>query len=94
MQVYQSDDYAGLEIPDLVEFYYGYEHTVNDGVDEDDENWDDSDEWCFVATENGEEIARLTMSEIIDSCNKVPCEPNEFLIAGIGILIKRGTLSL
>lgn len=85
IDVYTSDDYCGLEAKGI-SFYYGYEVTacpVNSHKDEDDcyEKDCDKREWCFVATENGVEVMKLTKSELHPEEGE---EPFWYLIAGIG----------
>lgn len=50
MSQYLASDYAGLS-GGAVSFYFGYEKTM-------------FDEWCFVATEYGEETMRVQQSKL------------------------------
>lgn len=83
-----SDDYAVVRFAGCC-FYYGYEETVPEHVDEEDED-DESIEWAFVATVNGEEIIRLPTSAF----DLHPAEdPVYFLLAGIAYLMSEGLLN-
>ena len=76
MQVeqYYSDDYAGLDTGAL-QFYYGYE--VQDPETED---------WCFRVKKNGQEIYRVTTTEIEKSIDNRQLDmPQDYLVAGIGM---------
>lgn len=74
-----ASDYAICEAGDL-RFYFGYEFTLckcgNDSNCECEEK-----EWCFVASNNGEEIMRIPQSKLgLD----FGLDMSEYLLAGIG----------
>lgn len=78
---YEASDYAGLVSKNL-DAYYGYEQTVGDGDDE---------EWAFVATVNGKEIARIGFSKlgVRDQFNTGEC-----VLKGLAILLDTHSLKL
>ena len=74
VEIYYSDDYVGLDSGNL-KFYYGYEVEEPTTAD-----------WCFQVRKNGDEIFRLSSSEIEKSINNRQLNrPQDYLIAGIGI---------
>lgn len=72
--VYEASDYAGLVAKNL-DAYYGYEQTTGEG---------DDAEWCFVASVNGKEIARIPESKL-GARDQFNCEEN--LLCGLAILL-------
>ena len=77
VEIYSSDDYAGM-VSGKLSFYYGYEEA------------DEDDDWCFLAKENGQEKFRKTTKEIEDSLGKEGWnlrDPKDYLLAGIAIYL-------
>lgn len=58
IDVYTSDDYAGLSLGNL-HFYYGYEVT-------------EDDEWCFTVTKGDRELFKMPMSKLHPEKDEVP----------------------
>jgi hypothetical protein len=79
LDVYASDDYAGLRTKD-VDFYYGYERTVCKHEVDYCGDCEDA-EWAFTATRAGEELMRLPTSKLTPKTGE---EPLYYLLAGIG----------
>ncbi|MDX1702376.1 MAG: hypothetical protein R3250_17240 [Melioribacteraceae bacterium] len=79
---YIGSDYAGINGSN-VEFYYGYETTMQVG---------DSEEWCFVAKVDGEEKMVVPSSKLNEgrpawkSIDEFNCE--ECLIAGVSLFLR------
>ena len=73
IEIYYSDDYAGL-ISGNKAFYYGYEVT------------DSSDEWCFQVKIDGVENFRKTSRELEDTIKDCDFrDSRDYLLAGIGL---------
>jgi len=74
-----ASDYAICEAGDL-RFYFGYEFTLcKCGKDSNCEC--EEKEWCFIASNNGEEIMRIPQSKLgLD----FGLDMSEYLLAGIG----------
>ena len=86
--VYCSDDYAGLEAGKY-SFYFGYEMTicpVKSHKEDCEDNGCEKREWCFVASINKKEVMRIPASKLYPKKQE---EPMFFLLAGIGIFLKR-----
>ena len=83
LDVYFSDDDAGMTTGRF-SFYFGYEATVcpHHGNDSDCEC--DERDWCFTASEGGEEVARFTCAELDADLKDHFNEPPVLLLAGIG----------
>ena len=95
MQVYGSDDYAGLEIKGL-KFYYGYEATFckkhgKDPTCEDDHDCEKA-EWCFTVTKGKKEIMRIPASVIEKKAkdHDIPM-PIIYVCIGMGIYLESKT---
>lgn len=72
--VYWASDYAGIDVPRVGKFYYGYEETIGS---------EDEEEWCFSARfGNQEVIIPFSKLEAEDQCNCQDC-----LLHGIAQLI-------
>ena len=93
LDVYYSDDYAGLELDDI-QFYFGYEetkckkHKNNCGCED--------SEWAFTVIKGKRQklLMKLSQSEIDEkisyqSPKDFVDEPYGYLLAGIGIYLKR-----
>jgi hypothetical protein len=83
VEVYKSDDYAGLEAGKY-EFYYGYE--VTEVTSTDDEGYE-NESWCFQVKVKGKIVMTLTR-EYIEKNVKMENHldsPEDYLNAGIGI---------
>lgn len=84
MNIGTAQDYAVLTDLGGEEFYYGYEVT-------------DDEEWCFQAKlpdgRGGVRIVTIRQTQLMEAAglrDGERCE--EFLLAGIGLLIERGEL--
>lgn len=89
INVYYSDDYAGLD-SGKYHFYFGYEVThCPVKSHKDDEDCYEKDcvkrEDCFVATIGGKEVLKLTRSQLHPKTNE---DVTFFLLAGIGHFLK------
>lgn len=80
---YAASDYAGFVSKNL-DAYYGYEQTVG-------EKDSDEEEWAFVASVGGKEIARMGFSQLgaRDQFNTGEC-----LLKGLAILFDTHELKL
>lgn len=82
VNVYWSDDYAGM-VSDKYSFYYGYEETYcPKHKDEDCEDLYDCElrEWCFTASIGNRKVLRVPCSKLWFEYK----EPMEMLLLGIG----------
>ena len=78
LDIYYSDDYAGLEL-EGISFYFGYEE-IKGG------------EWTFTVRKGKKLLMKLSQSEIEEqisyqSPSDFDDEPYGFLLAGIGIYL-------
>lgn len=91
LEVYFSDDYAGMKSPRF-DFYFGYEATLcSHGADSRD--CECEKDYCFTATHKGEEVARYTQAELDEAVTYASPkldfgEPYGYLLAGIGRYLK------
>ena len=93
MEIYRSDDYAGIEIGKY-HFYAGYEYKNIAGIPE--ENDDESMGWGFVVTNNkkGKKkkvIMLLTDKELIEHNKDLYMRGDvvDFLMTGIAVFMKK-----
>ena len=89
VQVYTSDDYAGMECKKY-NFYFGYEHTYCKKHGNDSKLCSETDcdnvEWAFVVEDKkGKELFRLPESKLITEVNA----PLVGLVHGIGQFLNK-----
>ena len=88
IDVYCSDDYAGLEAWKY-KFYFGYEETmcpVKGHKEDCEDNGCEKREWCFVATVNNKKVMRIPASKLYPKKQE---EPMFFLLSGIGLFLQK-----
>ena len=85
VDIYTSDDYAGLEVGCL-RFYYGYEITTTP------EDEDDPGEWCFQCTDSGHVVCTFPRSALVPAPDDGT--PYSGVLAGIGMMIQRGDIAI
>lgn len=81
-QIGISDDYATITTPNGLEFYYGYEETINN-------------DWAFVAKNLKGKIIKYSKSFLEKHCDNLKGrddEPFYYLLAGIGLTIDKELL--
>lgn len=87
IDVYVSDDYAGLDAGDF-SFYFGYEQTAcpKHKTEEACERVDcEKREDCFVASISNKEVLRIPRSKLYPKEDE---EPLFYVLAGIGIFLQ------
>ena len=89
LDVYRSDDYAGLECGKY-KFYFGYEETwcpVKSHKEDCEDNGCDKREWCFTASINSKEVMKVPVSKLYPPEKQE--EPMFLLLSGIGLFLQR-----
>jgi hypothetical protein len=88
IDVYTSDDYCGLTLPNI-SFYYGYEETqcpVKSHRKNCEDNGCEKREWCFVVTIKGKKVMKIPTSKLHPTEGE---EPFWYLVAGMGHYLKK-----
>lgn len=86
LEAYKSSDYAGLEAGKF-HFYFGYEETVckkHKSQEKCEEVDCESREWAFTASHGGNELMRVSESELAKHAGGETDDVAHGLVLGIG----------